>query len=368
MRDQNAPIPVTGIMDINPYVTGKSFVPGSTRIIKLSSNETPIGPSAKAVEAFRGASEKLERYPDGSVSALREAIANKYQISFDNVICGTGSDDILNLLARAFLRSGDEAIVTEHGFLIFQIATLSTGARPIKAPEINCHANVDALLEKVTTRTKVVYLANPNNPTGTYVPYAEICRLREELPSSVLLILDAAYAEYIDQEDYNPGMELVQSGNNTVMTRTFSKVFGLASLRLGWAYAPSNIIDVLNRIRGPFNVCSPAIASAVAVLEDQAYLDKAIKHNSEWRPWLQNQIEALSLKVTPSIANFLLVHFKDENAKRSGDADRFLQEHGIILRPVADYGLPNALRLTVGTEEENRIFIQILSKFLDNDI
>ncbi len=356
-------VPGIGVMDINPYVPGKSFVPGEGELIKLSSNETPMGPSPKAVKAYKNEAFQLERYPDGAAGLLKEAIGQKHGINPEQIVCGTGSDDILNLLTKAYLRPGDEAIVTEFAFQVFKIAILGQGAKPVFASEVEYRADVDAILNCVSDNTRMVFLANPNNPTGTYLPYSEIQRLRSGLPDNVLLVLDAAYAEYIDLEDYNPGLDMVSAGDNTVMTRTFSKVYGLASLRLGWAYCPQSIADALNRVRGPFNVPGPAIAAGVAVLNDDDYVEKSLDHNNKWLPWLADQISGTGIKVTPSVGNFLLIHFAEGN-KNALEADKFLQGKRIIVRPLGGFGLPNALRVTVGTEKENLAIVAALKEFM----
>ncbi len=271
---KRGPIPRQGILDIAPYVPGTSALPGARQAIKLSSNETPFGPSPRAVEAYLAAAATLSRYPDGSARPLREALAKLYGLDPARIVCGAGSDELLNLLAQAYLGPGDEAIYTEHGFLVYRIAILARGAVPVVAPEKDLTADVDAILARVTPRTRIVFIANPNNPTGTYLSFDEVKRLRAGLPDDVLLVLDAAYAEYVRRNDYEAGIELVATTHNTVMTRTFSKIYGLASLRLGWAYCPAPVADALNRIRGPFNVSGPAIAAGIAALEDQAHVQR----------------------------------------------------------------------------------------------
>ena len=356
--------PRPGVLDIDAYVPGKSSAPGAARIFKLSSNETPLGPSPRAKEAYREVAEHLEDYPDGSASSLREAIGRAFGLDPDRIVCGAGSDDLLNLLARAYLRDGDEAIHTTHGFLVYPIATLGTGARPVVAAEKNYTADVDAILAAVTPRTKMVFIANPNNPTGTYVPFDEVKRLHAGLPSNVVLVLDAAYAEYVRRNDYESGIELVATSNNVVMCRTFSKIYGLAALRLGWLYGPAPIVDAVNRIRGPFNVNAPAIAAGVAAMADMAHFNMSREHNSRWLAWLTDEIGKLGLEVTPSVANFLLIHFPATKGRTAKDADAFLTARGLILRQVGAYKLPNALRMTVGTEEANRLVVAALAEFL----
>src|SRR5262245_11076506 len=260
---KGGPSPRPGVLDIAPYVPGTSALPGAHAVIKLSSNETPFGPSPRAIEAYVAAANSLSRYPDGSARALREAIGKMYGLDPGHIVCGAGSDELLNLLATAYLGPGDEAIYSEHGFLVYKIAILARGATPVGAPETALTANVDAILARVTDKTRLVFIANPNNPTGTYIPFDEVKRLRAGVPDDVLLVLDAAYAEYVRRNDYEAGIELVATTHNTVMTRTFSKIYGLAYLRIGWAYCPAEVADVLNRMWGPSNVLRRAVASAV---------------------------------------------------------------------------------------------------------
>lgn len=359
-----APMPQPGILDINPYVPGESHVAGGVKPIKLSSNETPLGPSPKAIAAFKAEADQLERYPDGAATALRKAIAELYGLNPDRIVCGSGSDELINLLAHAYLGPGDETVYTEHGFLMYKIATLSCGAKPVPVPEKDYHADVDAILARVSDKTKIVFLANPNNPTGTYIPHDEVRRLHKGLPARTLLVLDAAYCEYVRRNDYEAGLELVATTENTVMTRTFSKIYGLAALRLGWAYCPAGVADVLNRVRGPFNVTAPSLAAGVAALGDRAHLETAIAHNDKWLAWTTAEIEKLGLKVTPSVGNFILIHFPTEKGRDAASADEMLKSRGIILRRVAAYGLPNALRMTIGTEDDNRAVVAALAKLM----
>jgi histidinol-phosphate aminotransferase len=351
-------------MTIKPYVPGKSSAPGVARIHKLSSNETPLGPSPKAIEAYRNVAAHLEEYPDGAATKLREAIGHVFGLDPERIVCGAGSDDLLNLLARGYLADGDEAIHTTHGFLVYPIATLGAGAVPIIATERDHTADVDAILAAVTERTRIVFLANPNNPTGTYVPFDEVKRLHRGLPAHTLLVIDAAYAEYVRRNDYETGIELVATSENVVMCRTFSKVHGLAALRLGWMYGPAHVVDVVNRIRGPFNVNTAAIYAGIAAIEDTAHVERSVAHNDRWLLWLTEEIAALGLKVTPSVANFLLIHFP-ETGHTAAHADRFLTAHGLILRQVSSYGLPHCLRMSVGTEEANRKVVAALAAFLE---
>ncbi len=364
MTDIARPRPCPGVLDIAPYVPGKSALPGEGAVIKLSSNETSLGPSPRAVTAYQAAAAELERYPDGAATELRAAIGTAYGLNPEHIVCGAGSDELLSLLANAYLSPGDEAIYTEHGFLVYRIVILANGAVPVIAPEQALRADVDAILQKVTPRTKMVFLANPNNPTGTYVPLPELRRLRAGLPEHVVLVLDAAYAEYVQRNDYEAGIELVATTNNTVMTRTFSKIHGLAGLRIGWAYCPATIADVLNRIRGPFNLSTPAIAAGIAAIEDRQHVAQSVEHVAQWRARLTETLRALGLEVTDSVANFLLITFPDRDGLRATDADAFLNARRIVLRRVAGYGLPNALRMTIGSARDNEAVIAALTDFM----
>jgi histidinol-phosphate aminotransferase len=358
------PRPRPGVLDIEAYVPGKSSAPGVAKVFKLSSNETPLGPSPRAIAAYQSVAAHLEDYPDGSASELREAIGRAFGLDPDRIVCGAGSDDLLNLLARAYLADGDEAIHSTHAFVVYPIATLGTGARPVVAAEADYTADVDAILAAVTKKTKIVFLANPNNPTGTYISFDEVKRLHRGLPSHVLLVLDAAYAEYVRRNDYESGIELVATSDNVVMTRTFSKIHGLAAVRLGWMFGPAHVVAAVNRIRGPFNVSAPAIAAGIAAIEDSEHQERARQHNAHWLAWLTHEIGQLGLKVTPSVANFLLIHFPESKGRTAKDADAFLTARGLILRQVGVYKLPNALRMSVGNEEANRLVVAALKEFV----
>jgi histidinol-phosphate aminotransferase len=352
------------VLAIEPYVPGRFGAVGVAKVWKLSSNETPLGPSPKARAAYGGVADKLELYPDGSSTALRAAIGARYGLDPARLVCGAGSDELLSLLAHAYLSPADEGLYSEHGFLIYKIATLAAGATPVAAPEKDLTTDVDALLARVSPRTKVVFLANPNNPTGTYIPFDEVKRLHAGLRSDILLVLDAAYAEYVRRNDYEAGLALVATTDNVVMTRTFSKIHGLANLRLGWMMAPPHVVDAVNRIRGPFNVSGAAMAAGIAAIEDTAHVQASIAHNERWLAWLTQEVSRLGLVVTPSVANFILVHFPRVAGRTAKDADTFLSARGLVLRRVDGYGLPQSLRLTIGSEEANRAVIVALAQFL----
>ena len=355
------PTPKAGIMQIKPYVGGKSKADGAQRIIKLSSNENPWGPSSKAVAAYEAAAKNLHRYPDGGHIELKETLAKTHGFAENELICGSGSDELIGLLVHAFAGKGDEVLFSEHGFLMYRIYTLSNDATPVTAPETNLHFDVDAILKAVTAHTKIVFIANPNNPTGTYLPFAEIKRLRAGLPAHVILALDAAYAEYMEAPDYEAGHSLVKD-TNTIVLHTFSKIFGLPGLRLGWAHGPADIIDAMNRIRSPFNVTSPALAAGVAALNDTGFLDKQRALNSAERKRLCDALKQMGLAYVPSHTNFMLIDFNTPEA--SAEANSFLTSRGLIVRDVVAYGLAKYLRISFGTTEENNLLIEALTDFV----
>jgi histidinol-phosphate aminotransferase len=357
------PMPRPGVLAIEAYVPGKSAAPGAGRVFKLSANETPLGPSPHAVEALRQMAHEIALYPEGSSLALREAIGARWGLDPARIIMGAGSDNILELLALAYIGPGDEAIYSQYGFLEYKIVTLAAGGTPVVAPETAYVASVDAILACVTEKTKIVFLANPNNPTGSYLAAQDVARLARGLPEATLLVLDAAYAEYVRRADYEPGVALVDAHENVVMTRTFSKAYGLAGLRLGWGYGPAHVIDALNRIRSPFNVSSAASAAGVAAVNDVAHLEAAVAHNEKWLPWLTRELAAIGYDVLPSVANFVAIRFPDSPGRTAADADRFLTERGLVLRAIGAYGMGDFLRLTVGAQEANERVVEALAQF-----
>lgn len=358
-----APQPRPSIMTISPYVGGRSHVQGIARIFKLSSNESALGPSPLALKAFAETQGNLHLYPEGSALALRQAIAEVHGLQPDQILCGNSSDELLHLLAQAYCGEGDEVLISQHGFIAYPIVTKAAGGKPVFVPERGLVTDPDAILATVGPRTKLIYLANPNNPTGSFLTAREVTRLVDRLPPHVVLVLDGAYAEFVTHPDYDTGQALSLSRPNVVMTRTFSKAYGLAGLRLGWLTAAPAIIDALNRIRGPFNVSIPAQAAGAAAVRDRGYLARVITHNTEWRSWLAERIQALGFKVYPSAGNFLLIEFAAEGTKTADKADAFLTARGLILRGVVSYGLPHCLRLSVGTEEANRLVVEALADF-----
>jgi len=353
------PQPRKSILEIQPYKGGLSKAKGGKKVLKLSSNETPWGPSPKAIEAYQNCANTLERYPDGGATILREAIGKVYGLDPAKIVCGAGSDELISFLCLAYAEQGDEVIYTEHGFLMYKIYSLGVGASPVSVPEKDLKTNVDNILKAVTAKTKIVFIANPNNPTGSYIAKDEIIRLRRGLPENVLLVLDGAYAEYVTESDYTDGADIVDMGENTVMTRTFSKIYGLSSLRIGWAYCPASIADVLNRVRGPFNVSTPAILAAAEAVSDTAYTARMVEENNKAIAYMEKELAKIGIKTYPTVANFILVDFGSENEANA--AYEKLMNEGIIVRPVGNYGLGTALRITFGKPEENEQVIKVLS-------
>ncbi|MEO1014047.1 MAG: histidinol-phosphate transaminase [Pseudomonadota bacterium] len=357
--------PRPGVMEIEPYVPGADKGPGGRPAHKLSANESALGASPKAVEAFRAAGASLHLYPDGAASALRDTIADVHGLDATRIVCGAGSDEILQLLARAYLGPDDSIVQTRHGFLVYSLAATACGAKTLMAPELRLTANVDQLLAAVDDATRIVFLANPNNPTGTYISDAEVRRLREALREDILLVVDCAYAEYMDASDYGDPARLVDDFDNIVMTRTFSKIYGLGGLRLGWGYCPAPVADALNRIRGPFNVSAAAIAAGVAAVRDQDFVARNRTHNASERGRLEQRLGGLGCEFVPSAANFILLRPPPESGRTATDAIAFLAERGVIVRGVAAYGLPDWFRVSIGSTEANDAFLSAISDFIE---
>jgi histidinol-phosphate aminotransferase len=353
--------PLPWITEIEPYKGGDATLPGIAKPVKLASNENPFGPSPKALAAYQEAAQKLHVYPEGSAKKLRDAIGAKYGLDPARIVCGAGSDEIFFLLTRAFLQPGDEMLTNEHAFSVYHIAAQQSGATTVWAKDRGLEADVDSLLSAVTPKTKMLFLANPNNPTGTYLSAAEIKRLHAGLPEHVLFVLDAAYAEFVRKNDYAAGVELAGEAPNVLMTRTFSKIYGLASARLGWGFGPAVVIDAINRVRGPFNVSTPSMIAGIAALEDETFVEKSVAHNLAELERVANALRAMGLEVTPSVANFLLVHFKPGQAAA---ADAHLRSRGYIMRGMKGYRLPDALRFSMGLREENDGALAALAEFM----
>jgi histidinol-phosphate aminotransferase len=358
-----APTPRPGILDIAPYVSGGNQVKNLDRLMQLSSNEGGLGPSPAAMQALKDMAVELHRYPDGGSGKLREAIGKAYGLDAGRIVCGAGSDELIALLLKSYAGPGDEVLYSQHGFLMYPIGAKAVGATPVAAPETALKTDVDALLAAVTDRTKVVFVANPNNPTGSYITPQEMRRLHAGLPAHVVLVIDAAYAEFVSRNDYSSGAELVEEFENVVMMRTFSKIYALAALRLGWAYCSPAIADVLNRVRGPFNVSLAAQIAGLAAVQDQEFVSRSRAHNDQWLPWLVEQLTALGLECAPSVANFVLVRFPD-GAKNADAAWNALAERGILIRKMTAYGLPHSLRISIGAAEEVQACAAALRDFM----
>lgn len=361
---KKAPVPKAGIMEINAYKAGGGQFSGVEKIYHLASNETPHGAPQEARDAVANFADGLEVYPSPASDALRAAIAKRHDLNADNIVCGTGSDELLNLIGNAYIGVGDEAIITEYGFLVYKNVIQANGGTVVVADEIDYTVDVDNILACVTDKTKVIYVANPGNPTGTYISAAELMRLHKGLPSDVILVVDSAYAEFCHEDDYSAGINLVEANENVIMTRTFSKIYGLAALRVGWCYGPDGIIDVLNRIRGPFNVNAAAQVAGTAAMNALEFEKMSVEHNDKWKAILFQRLNGLGIKVTPSQANFLLIHF-DGTGKTAEEADRYLCLQGIVMRRLESYNIPNALRYTIGSDEANEMVLSLLEKFME---
>lgn len=351
--------PQPGIMEIDLYQGGAAYVAGLENVVKLSSNENPLGPSPAAVEAYRRAAYDLHRYPSSDHHALRTAIGDVLGLDAERIICGAGSDEVIAFLCQAYAGPGTEVVHTEHGFAMYRISALAAGATPVEVPERERVTDVDAILAACTDATRLVFIANPNNPTGTMIGLAEIERLAEGLPPQALLVLDGAYAEYV--EGYDGGAGLVDRRDNVVMTRTFSKLYGLGGLRIGWGYGPGHVIDVLNRVRGPFNLSQAALAAAEAAIRDRAYTDHCRAENARWRTWLADALAEIGVPSDVSCANFVLARFA--NQAEAEACDDHLKTQGLIVRRVAGYNLPQCLRITVGDESACRRVVHAVRQF-----
>ena len=361
----NNPTAKISIEKLNTYKPnfGKSKI---DNLIRLSANEGALGTSYNAIKALNSFTHSLNRYPPQVSDDLITAISKRYSLEKKKIILGNGSDELISIITQAFLEPSDEAIYTEFGFLQFPQAISIAGAKGVVAEDINFTANVDNIISKINKKTKLIFLANANNPTGTFIPKEEIIRLHKSIPSNVLLVYDAAYSEFISNSDYIDGSDLVDKHDNVIMLRTFSKLHGLASLRLGWGYCSEYILSNLMKVRGPFSVNTAAILAGIAAIEDIEFQKKSVLHNTKWMGWFENELEALDLDFQTSVTNFLLIKFPNKNLKSAQNAEKFLADKGILVRGMSAYGLSNYLRVSLGNEEENIIFIKELKKFLDN--
>jgi histidinol-phosphate aminotransferase len=360
------PLPKPGILDIREYVPGKAKAAGFENPIKLSANENPLGSSENARAAYAAAAARLQMYPDPQASELRAAVAERYRLEPERLVFGCGSDEVFQLLNQTFLEPGDNIVQGEFAFAAFAIGAYACQAEVKSAREPGFRIDVDQLLKLVDARTRLVFLANPGNPTGTWIPFSEVQRLHEGLPPSVVLVLDGAYGEFVSDPAFDDGLDLARGAQNVVVTHTFSKLHGLAGLRVGWGYAPLEIAKAIERIRLPFNTSVPAQLAAVEALKDEDFQRRTLELVDRWRPWLDQQLSGLGLDVVrPSAANFLLVGFP-RTGKTAKAADAFLTARGLLVRPVVNYGLPDHLRITVGLEAQNRALVAALAEFMQS--
>ncbi|HEX4095759.1 MAG TPA: histidinol-phosphate transaminase [Caulobacteraceae bacterium] len=358
------PEPKPGILDIEPYKPGKSKVEGVAHPVKLSSNENILGFSDKARAAYAAAVERMNIYPDGRADALRQAVAQHFRIEAERLVFGDGTDEVLHLLNQVFLEPGDNIVMGEYGFGAYSIGARACQAEVRMAPEPNHRLSAEEILKLVDERTRLVFVTQPANPTGTFLTQGELADLHAALPPDVVLVIDAAYAEFADDPRFDDGLDLARTAQNVVVTHTFSKIYGLAALRVGWAYCPLHIADAVDRIRPPFNTSIAAQDAAIAALADQEFKQRSFELVARWRPWLEQQLGGLGLEITPSQANFVLVGFPTQPGKTAAEAEAFLARRGLIVRGVANYGLPHHLRITIGLEEHNRALVDALSDFL----
>ncbi len=357
----NMPKPQPGIMDINLYVGGASHVDGVADVLKLSSNENPWGPPPAAVQAIKDTAGDLHRYPSTDHADLRAAIGRVHDLDPDHIICGVGSDEIITFLCQAYAGPGDEVIYTEHGFSMYKISARAASATPVCVEETDRRVDVDKIIAGITDRTRLIFIANPANPTGTFIPMDDVTRLADAVPAHVILVLDGAYAEFAD--GYDGGAALVRDRSNVVMTRTFSKLYGLGGLRVGWGYAPRAIIDVLNRVRGPFNLSVPALAAAQAAISDTAFTAHMLAENATARDQLRADLAACGVPSDVSDANFVLARFKDH--QQADACNDHLMAQGILVRKVGGYGLPNCLRMTVGRPQDCKRLTDAVAQFME---
>jgi len=366
MTDATAPdrpIPKPGILDITPYVPGKSKVEGIEHPVKLSANENVIGCSPKAKAAFIAAADRLNMYPDGRSNALRAAVAAHYGFEPERLVFGDGTDELLHLINQVYLEPGDNIVMGQYGFGAYSIGARACQGEVRMAPEPNYRISVAEMLAQVDERTRLVFVTQPANPTGTFLTRAELNALHQGLATDVVLVVDAAYAEFADDPEFDDGLAMARASENVVVTRTFSKIYGLAALRVGWAYCPAHIADAVDRIRPPFNTSIAAQDAAIAALHDEEFKQRSVEHVVRWRPWLEQQLGGLGLEFAPSQANFVLAGFPKTPGRTAAEAEAFLARRGLIVRGVANYGLPDHLRITIGLEEHNRALVDALADF-----
>ncbi len=346
------------------YVAGMSLFKSKLAKIKLSANESALGPSPKAKKEYINVSKSFARYPDSDGTFLRKTLSNKFKLDRNRIILGSGSDQIFELICKSFLKKGDEVIVPKYSFIIYRIYSKMNGAKVVYSKENNFRVSVNEILKKVSKKTKIVFLANPNNPTGTYIKKNELLLLRKKLRNNILLVVDDAYFEYVKQKDYLSALKIFKNYKNVVMTRTFSKIYGLAGLRVGWGYGSKEIINALNKVKPPFNVSRPALFAASAAVKDSRWLNKEIKHVNKWNKKMFNEFKRMKIETNKSFSNFLLVNF-DKVKINSSKVFKLLAKTGILVRKMDVYGIKNSLRITIGKSDENRKLISKMKKILN---
>ena len=347
------------LSNIKTYEGGASNIPGKRNVIKLSSNESPFGPSPNVVSKIRETIRKTNRYPDGEYKKLKKAIGKKFNLPESNLFCGNGSDEILGIACQLFLKKGDEVIIPKHSFLMFEIYSKINGGIVKTSRTTKLRFQVEDILNKINSKTKIIFIAQPNNPTGFYLNKKELSKLVKKVPKRIVIILDAAYAEYMTDNEYSTGIDYAKKNKNVIVTRTFSKIYGIASLRLGWCYANRDIINLMNKIRGPFNVNHVAQEAGIAALRDKKHQLKAIKHNKYWLEKMKFKLSQLPIHVHDSRANFLLI----DVGKNASKLNRFLLSKSIIVRTMEKYGLKNCIRVSIGKSKENIKLLEVMDRF-----
>lgn len=362
------PQALENVLKIHAYVPGGSSIKGVDKILKIASNENPLGCSPAVYKAIAD-TKNLHLYPHPAASGVKEAVATAYNLPIENLVCGAGSEQLIALLSQSFAGPGDEILFPEYGFLVYKITALAVGATPVAAKETEYTADVDNLLAAVTDKTKILYIANPGNPTGTMIPKSELQRLRDGLRDDILLVIDSAYSEYVTDPDYTDGSDMVaeciaSGADNVCILHTFSKIYGLAGVRLGWCYGPDNVLGAINRVRGAFNVPTLTQVAGMAALTDKGHVANSRSHNSKWVGKMTEALEGLGMTLPASHGNFVLAKFP-EGAPQAAAADKFLQSRGVIVRPVAGYGLPEFLRISIGTDGECEAVLAGLKAFFN---
>jgi len=352
-------------INIEAYKPGRSILKSKKNVIKLSANESALGMSPKVLKILQSKNYKISKYPDSKAINLRKLISLKFKCDFNKIICGSGSDEVIQMICQLFLKSGDEVIVPQYSFLMYRIYASIVGAKVVFSKEKKFRVSVENIIKKVSKKTKIVFIANPNNPTGTYLEKKELINLRKKLNSKILLVVDDAYDEYMKDKNYSSGLNIFKNKKNVFILRTFSKIYGLASLRVGWGYGDRKIIDALNMIKPPFNVNKIAQLCAIESLKDSKFITKSVKHNLFWSKKIKNSLEQFNIFCNKVSANFLLLNF-DKCKLTANNVEKKLLKKGLILRDTKTYGIKNCLRLTIGNNSENKLFLKSINRIFKN--